>query len=62
METKDGVITSTADTELRDNASQAVVKYHNPASVSINVGDGVVYISIVTGNGQTINIIKNKKI
>mgnify|MGYP001578785168 FL=1 len=62
METKEGVITDTAATELREDVGQAIVKYHNPANVTINVGDGVVYIKIVTGNGQTINIIKEKKV
>ena len=34
----------------------------NSARVSIDVGDGVVYITVIAGNGRIINVIKEVKI
>ncbi|MFZ5552443.1 MAG: hypothetical protein ACOZCO_04950 [Bacteroidota bacterium] len=62
MEQREGTILNTTEKDMTDSISGTTVKYHNPASVTIDVNDKVIYIRIVTGNGQTINIIKEKKV
>jgi len=48
-----GIVVSAAGNET---------EFDNSARVSIDVGDSIVYITIIAGNGRIINIIKEVKI
>lgn len=61
MEQRDGTILNTGNSQMTDDINGNTVTYNNPANVTINVNDKVIYVRIVTGNGQTINIIKERK-
>ncbi|MBI2968598.1 MAG: hypothetical protein HYY40_12415 [Bacteroidetes bacterium] len=66
MEEREGtILTKTSDGSsgrLRDASTGNESDFTNPAKVSIDVGNGVIYITIVAGNGRIINVIKEVRI
>ena len=61
MEEREGTITDVAAMKLRDHSTETERNFTNPASVDVIVNDAVVFVHVIAGNGNEINIVKKKK-
>ncbi|MFZ5552444.1 MAG: hypothetical protein ACOZCO_04955 [Bacteroidota bacterium] len=66
MEKRKGTIVDAAANTLKDNFTGELFTYINPGKLAIKANDVVAYVRLSLsgggGNGQTINIIKEKKV
>jgi hypothetical protein len=60
MEEKEGTILDVATRTLIEDGTEGPVEFINPAQISINKSDGVIYIQISTPN-KVVRVIKEIK-